>query len=306
MRLIALFLVALAVSASALPHITSEQDLRLKARKADGGGGVKKGNDNGNNTDPQTSLTLDPGVICDNCKQDGLANGTAGQAPSLTSPNNFINYCRTVPDKPLTNGQQKLNGSCNTTPMGVIPSVDNMPSCKFVSPKNLDTIPANTAFTIQMKVKNLATGFFANPEENFLAAPQQVDGGGKIIGHSHVVVQALKNLSDTEPVDPRQFAFFKGLNERADENGILSAEVSGGLPPGAYRISSINTSTNHAPVAVAPAAHGSVDDHIYVTVTNQGGPPQNTASKGKTNKGGKPAKGAPEATPTTKKGKPAD
>ncbi|KAI0294791.1 hypothetical protein BC826DRAFT_909645 [Russula brevipes] len=266
MRLIALVFVALAVSASALPHITSEQDLRLEARKANGGD--KKGDENGGNSDPQTSLTLDPRVICDSFKQDGNANKTAGQAPSLTSPNNFINYCRTVPDKPLTNGQQKLNGSCNPTPMGVIASVNNMPSCKFVSPKNLDTIPANTTFTIQMKVKNLATGFFANPEENFLAAPQQVDKNGNIIGHSHVVVQALKNLSDTEPVDPSQFAFFKGLNDPADKDGILSVEVSGGLPPGAYKISSINTSSNHAPVAVAPAAHGSVDDQIYVGITS--------------------------------------
>ena len=42
--------------------------------------------------------------------------------------------------------------------MGLIAATTNMPSAKFVNPANLDTIPANTNFTIQMAVSNLAIG----------------------------------------------------------------------------------------------------------------------------------------------------
>jgi len=53
------------------------------AANATGGGG---------GGDPQTSLTLDPSVICSNFKQDGNETPTPGQSPSLTSQNNFINF----------------------------------------------------------------------------------------------------------------------------------------------------------------------------------------------------------------------
>lgn len=39
--------------------------------------------------------------------QDGQQAGAeAGQVASLTSTNNFINFCLTEPDLPLTNGMQ--------------------------------------------------------------------------------------------------------------------------------------------------------------------------------------------------------
>lgn len=36
-----------------------------------------------------------------------------------------------------------------SAPMGVIASTSNMPSAKFQSPKNLDTLKANTTFTVR-------------------------------------------------------------------------------------------------------------------------------------------------------------
>jgi hypothetical protein len=59
------------------------------------------------------------------------------------------------------------------------------------------------------------------------------------------------------------FAFFKGLNGKA-ENGILTADVTKGLPAGFYRLGSINTAANHQPVIVPIAQHGGLDDYIYV------------------------------------------
>jgi len=117
------------------------------------------GGNNANNstatgtTDAQASLTLDPKVIATGFADNGQDVPADGQVASLTSTNNFINFCLTVPNLPITNGKQITTGSCNPAPMGVLPSTDNMPSSKFVSPKNGDTLKENTPFTITMAIQ---------------------------------------------------------------------------------------------------------------------------------------------------------
>jgi hypothetical protein len=155
--------------------------------------------------------------------------------------------------------------------MGAIPSTANMPSAKFQNPANGDTIPQNTAFTISMAVANFETGNFVNADENYFAAPQQLNAQGQIVGHSHVVVEQLSALDQTTPTDPTKFAFFKGLNAAA-VNGVLTADVTSGLPAGFYKVSSINTAANHQPVLVPIAQHGSLDDVAYFTVSSTEGP----------------------------------
>ncbi|KAL9715998.1 hypothetical protein Ac2012v2_000442 [Leucoagaricus gongylophorus] len=239
-------------------------------------GGAAAGNSNttstgSNSQDLQQSLTLDPKVIATGFANDGQDVPAAGQVASLTSKNNFINFCLTVPDLPITNGQQIKTGSCNPAPMGVLPSTDNMPSSKFVSPKNGDTIKSNTAFTITMAIRGMETGFFVNADENYFAAPQFLNNNGQIQGHSHVVVEALDAIDQTTPLDPQKFAFFKGLNAAA-QNGQLTAAVDQGLPAGVYKLSSINSAANHQPVLVPIAQHGSLDDAVYFAVTDDGQP----------------------------------
>lgn len=239
-------------------------------------GGAAAGNSNttstgSNSQDLQQSLTLDPKVIATGFANDGQDVPAAGQVASLTSKDNFINFCLTVPDLPITNGQQIKTGSCNPAPMGVLPSTDNMPSSKFVSPKNGDTIKSNTAFTITMAIRGMETGFFVNADENYFAAPQFLNNNGQIQGHSHVVVEALDAIDQTTPLDPQKFAFFKGLNAAA-QNGQLTAAVDQGLPAGVYKLSSINSAANHQPVLVPIAQHGSLDDAVYFTVTDDGQP----------------------------------
>ena len=92
---------------------------------------------------------------------------------------------------------------------------------------------------------------------------------GQIIGHSHVVVEQLSAIDQTTPTDPTKFAFFKGLNSPA-ANGVLSADVTAGLPAGVYKLSSINTAANHQPALVPIAQHGSLDDAVYFTVGGAG------------------------------------
>lgn len=230
------------------------------------GGNGKNG---GNGGDAQTSLTLDPSVIADGFAKDGQDPPVDGQVASLTSTNNFINFCATDKNLPITNGQQIKTGSCNPAPMGQIPSTDHMPSAKFVFPKNMATIKANKNFTVKMAIRQLETGNFVNADANYFSAPQQLSGNGQVKGHSHVVIEKLSALDQTDPTDPNQFAFFKGLNDK-QQGGILTADVDKGLPEGVYKISSINTAANHQPVLVPVAQHGSLDDVVYFTVTNSG------------------------------------
>lgn len=117
-----------------------------------------------------------------------------------------------------------------------------------------------------MAIKNLETGNFVNAQQNYFSAPQQLNGQGVIKGHSHVVIEQLESLDQTTPTDPNVFAFFKGLNGKANGQGILTADVDKGLPAGVYKLSSINAASNHQPVLVPIAQHGSLDDAVYVSL----------------------------------------
>jgi len=218
-----------------------------------------------NNPDAQSSLTLDARVIATGFMQNGQNVQEAGQVASLTSNNNFINYCLTLPNTPITNGLQILTGSCNPAPIGTIPAVTDMPSAKFSNPANGATIAANTDFTITMNIKNIVTGNFVNADESYFAAPQQLSGG-LIVGHSHFVIEQLTSLGQTTPTNPQVFAFFKGVNTPAAD-GVLSVDVTDGIPDGAYRLCSINSSANHQPVIVPVAQHGALDDCVYFTAS---------------------------------------
>lgn len=239
-------------------------------------------------------LTLDPKVIATGFANDGQDVPADGQVPSLTSTNNFINFCLTVPNLPITNGKQITTGSCNPAPIGVIPSTDNMPSSKFSFPKNFGAVKANTAFTIEMQIKNMQTGFFVNAQENYFAAPQFLNAQGQIQGHSHVVIEELTAVDQTTTTDPKKFAFFKGLNAAA-AGGKLTADVTAGLPAGVYKLSSINSAANHQPVIVPVAQHGSLDDAVYFFVTADGNPPPNAPFS---NNGGAAASSSVAATST--------
>jgi hypothetical protein len=209
-------------------------------------------------------LALDPKVISVGFEKDGQEVPTAGQVASLTSSNNFINFCLTT-NKPLTNGLQTKTGSCNTAPLGVIAATTNMPSSKFVNPVNGQDIAANTPFEFKMAINHLVTGNFVNAASNYYSAPQQVNQAGDIFGHTHITVQDVGSFTSTEPLDPNTFAFFKGVNGAA-VGGAVTASVTAGLPAGLYRACSINTDANHTPVLVAVAQHGSLDDCVYVSI----------------------------------------
>jgi hypothetical protein len=147
--------------------------------------------------------------------------------------------------------------------MGQIPATTAMPSAKFQFPTNMQNIAANQAFTVKMAIANMETGNFVNAQQNYFAAPQQLNAQGQIVGHSHIVIEPLSSITQTTPTDPTKFSFFQGLNAAA-VGGVLTANVSAGLPAGTYKVSSINTAANHQPALVPVAQHGSLDDAVYV------------------------------------------
>ena len=143
----------------------------------------------------------------------------------------------------------------------------------FLAPTSGDVIKANQNFTVQLAVSNLNTGSFANADQCYYSGPQTLGTNGFITGHSHVVVQEIPD-GNKQPLDPRQFVFFKGLNTAAVGDQL---ETTINLPPGNYRIGSITTTTNHVPVTVSVAQHGVMDDVVYVS--GQEGMPLNASAK---------------------------
>ncbi|KAJ7242515.1 hypothetical protein C8J57DRAFT_1192243 [Mycena rebaudengoi] len=141
-----------------------------------------------------------------------------------------------------------------------------MPSGKFQSPKNGDTIAANTPFTITMGVKNIQLGTFTNAQKTYFANPQTLNNQGLIIGHTHFVIEAIPSLDSTAIPDPTKFVYFKGINGGANAQGQVSVEVPlPGLPAGTYRLGSIVTASTHQPAIVPVAQHGLLDDAVYVS-----------------------------------------
>ncbi|KAJ6449824.1 hypothetical protein C8R47DRAFT_1171446 [Mycena vitilis] len=216
--------------------------------------------------DAQTSLTLNSTLVDTAFTRDGAGSGTI--TASLTSSNNFINFCATV-NTAITNGKQLETGSCNPAPMGLIPSSTNMPSVLIDDSIKGNTFKAETTIPVNLFVANLQSGAVVNFTGNFLAAPQQLNSAGEIIGHYNIVVDELNALDSTTPTDSQQFSFFRTVKDVA-ASGVISSEVTDGLPEGFYRMTVTTHAANGQPALVPVAQHGSLSDVAYFTVTADG------------------------------------
>ncbi|KAH8711186.1 hypothetical protein HC256_008002 [Beauveria bassiana] len=240
------------------------------------GNGNNRG-DNGNNGG-NGNLQLDPKVLQKGSFFDGDNPGSDEQAASAVSNNNFINFCQ---GKTLTNGAQVRQGSCNGIVMGNIPAVEKMVSSVFVQPQNGDNLPPKQEFDIQVQMANFAPGTFTNATSNYYSAPQDTNGQGFIIGHTHVTVQDTgRGLNPQQPLNPQEFVFFKGINDAGNGQGLLSAKVAGGLPPGNYRLCSMASAANHQPVLMPIAQRGAQDDCVRFTVGGGGNGGNNNNNNG--------------------------
>lgn len=155
---------------------------------------------------------------------------------------------------------QITSGSCNGIPMGRIPASENMISAMITNPQPGDQVPADTTFNISVQTAHLKAGFFVNPTTNYYTAPQDLDDNGDVIGHCHITVQDIGDLKSTTPPDPTKFAFFKGVDDAGNGQGLLQAVVEGGLPAGVYRACTMIAAQNHQPVNMPVAQRGAQDD----------------------------------------------
>ena len=128
-----------------------------------------------------------------------------------------------------------------------------MVSTIITSPEPGQNIAPNTSFNISLQVTNLAAGSFTNAKATYYAAPQDLSGG-KVVGHTHVTIQSLsKSLAAATPPDASTFAFFKGIDDKGNGRGGLSAAVTDGLRAGNYRVCTITSASNHQPVLMPVA-----------------------------------------------------
>ncbi|KAK7019698.1 hypothetical protein VNI00_005417 [Paramarasmius palmivorus] len=221
------------------------------------------------NPSDQDSRTLISSVIADGFGSNGQDAPQPGQVASLTSNNNYINFCLGGLDtSPITNGRQSNGGSCSPTPIGMIPPIEMIPSHKFQAPKNGDTIPANTPFLIKLNRRNMNQSL-TDMDTRYLSAPQQIDSTGAILGYSRIVIDALIAINQINLTDPQRIAVSAPLTE-LDENGALVTNITNGLPDGFYRLSSVALTANHYPVILPVLQHGAVNDAVYFTVSNGG------------------------------------
>lgn len=164
--------------------------------------------------------------------------------------------------------------------MGDIPAKTAMVSSMITFPEfGSSSIQSDTTFNITVQMSNLAAGSFTNADATYYAAPQQLKNG-LVVGHTHVTVQDMgKSLNPTTAMDPTQFAFFKGINDAGDGQGLLSATVTGGLPAGNYRVCTMASASNHQAVLMPVAQRGTADDCTKFTVSGSG-TTANAASNG--------------------------
>jgi len=189
--------------------------------------------------------------------------------------------------------------------MGKIPSKTNMVSSLIVFPEPGSVIEPLTTFNIDVQTSGLAAGAFTNAQLTYYSAPQDLNGQGQIIGHTHVTVQDMGNsLTPKGTLDPTTFAFFKGINDAGNGKGLLSAVVTGGLPAGFYRVCTMSSSSNHQPVLMPVAQRGAQDDCTKFevraggTAANTGGNQANTGGN-QANTGGNQANTGGNAASST-------
>lgn len=102
--------------------------------------------------------------------------------------------------------------------------------------------------TTVRRVRQTATGLPLVTLASRTSLPRMEEIASTDLSNADFTVERLSSLDSTELLDTSTFAFFKGANGPADADGNVQATVTGGLPEGDYKLTSINTYANHQPI----------------------------------------------------------
>jgi hypothetical protein len=169
--------------------------------------------------------------------------------------------------------QFKTGGvACSSSIGGITPARENMVSTLITFPIPGQDLDASKDNLFTVNIKNLVTGFFSNANAMYYLSPQTTNSG-KVQGHQHVVAQ---QMNGNNVLNPRQFVFFKGINQAATDNKgqVLTANIPAGTftVNGLYRFCSITGADTHQPILSPVLQRGPQDDCVRVNVVNaQGG-----------------------------------
>jgi hypothetical protein len=93
-------------------------------------------------------------------------------------------------------GKQVQQGTfCSSTIQGIFPDVSKQPSTMISEPAPGSTVDGAKGFTVNFAVNNFNSGFAADAETQFLAAPQTIGGNGFIEGAIQLAIQAIPDPS---------------------------------------------------------------------------------------------------------------
>jgi hypothetical protein len=119
---------------------------------------------------------------------------------------------------------------------------------------------------VAVLVNNFDGGFRTNSQNNFMAAPQQLTDEGLVRGYVGIVIEELSSFTQTDPMDPQNFARFQALTTRDTRTGGWSTIVENGLPEGIYRATAFLRAENHQPILASTSVAGATGDIIYVSL----------------------------------------
>ena len=127
--------------------------------------------------------------------------------------------------------------------------------------------PLASGFTVygppRTSVSSWINHSFTNVDQTYMSAPVELNAAGNAIGHSHIVIQQLSGSDQMTPTDTKTFVFFDTSNDPAVV-GIMTANVTGGLPVGYYRLATLHSGANHQPSecdnGLAPPTSASLTD----------------------------------------------
>ncbi|KAI8800695.1 hypothetical protein BJ742DRAFT_840444 [Cladochytrium replicatum] len=306
MRIVTTFVIALVVLAMVFCSVDAQDTARRAGGKGGGGGGGgQKGGNGGNNGG---NAGQNNGGNGQNQAGDSKFLDRASFVPARLNVKQLdkfftrkSEFCNVMGSRGFAqaDGTQIRTGVCVSTAMGALPKFELMSSQIVVEPANGATLQAGNNNTVRVRVRNLKTGFFDNPNAGYYICPQTLDDNGIIEGHTHISCQSID--PNTAP-DATQFVFFKGLNDAAN-NGELSTTIPAGSfkSAGLHRCCTISGTFSHQPVIMPVAQRGAQDDCVRFNVVLGGGNSNGGGGGNGFVKKSTTAGGAKTATTTTSK-----